>query len=135
MVDFVKREELCKSTDFGITLLGESQSHQENKITYKICQTTAKSNESHPLTKSSDNAAVYRAGDSRSPRGGGARNAPLCIYCPLSGKDEYHWLSSSRDFLQLNLKDSRNVVMKSGKCLNCLHDYFVKDCTFGNNCL
>ena len=24
--------------------------------------------------------------------------------------------------------------MKSGKCLNCLRDHFVKDCTFGNNC-
>ena len=24
--------------------------------------------------------------------------------------------------------------MKSGKCLNCLHDHFVKDSTFGNNC-
>ena len=30
LVDFVKREELCKSTDFGIMLFGESQSHQEN---------------------------------------------------------------------------------------------------------
>ena len=93
LVNFVKREELCKSTDFGIMLLGEPQSHQENKkfdknkATCRVRQTTAKSNESHPLTKSSDSAPVYRAGDSRSPTGGGARNAPLCIYCSLSGKD------------------------------------------------
>ena len=95
---------------------------------------TAKSNESNPLTKSSDSAAVYRAGDSRSPRGGDARNALLCIYYSLSGKDEYHWLSNCRDFLQLNPKDRMDVVMKSGKCLNCLRDHFVKDCTLGNNC-
>ena len=137
LVDFVKREELCKSTDFGIMLLGESQSHQENKkidknkTACRVRQTTAESNESHPLAKSSDSAAVYRAGDSRSPRSGGARNAPLCIYCSLSGKDKYHWLSSCRDFLQLNPKDCRDVVMKSGKYLR---DHFVKDCTFGNNC-
>ena len=24
--------------------------------------------------------------------------------------------------------------MKSGMCLNCLRNHFVKDCTFGNNC-
>ena len=24
--------------------------------------------------------------------------------------------------------------MKSRKCLNCLHDHFVEDCTFDNNC-
>ena len=87
-------------TDFEIMLLGESQSHQENKkfdknkTTCRVRQTTAESNESHPSTKSSCSAAVYRAGDSRSPKGGGARNASLCIYCSLSGKDEYHWLSS-----------------------------------------
>ena len=140
LVDFVKREKLCKSTDFGIMLLGESQSHQENKkfdknkTTCRVRQTTAKSNELHPLAKSSDSAAVYRAGDSRSPRGGGARNAPLSIYCLFSGKGEYHWLSSCRDFLQLNSKDRRDVVMKSEKYLNCLCDNFVKNCTFGNNC-
>ena len=60
LVDFAKREELCKSTDFGIMLLGESQSHQENKkfdknkTTCRVRQTTAKSNESHPLAKSRD---------------------------------------------------------------------------------
>ena len=141
MVDFIKREELCKSTDFGIMLLGESQSHQENKMFHKnnaTCrerQTTAKSNELHPLAKPLDSAAVYRAGDSRRPIRGGARNALLRIYCSLSCNDEYHWLSSCRDFLQLNPKDRRDVVMKSAKCLNCLRDHFVKDCTFGNNCL
>ena len=140
LVNFVKREELCKSTDFGIMLLGERQSHQENKkfdknkATCRVRQTTAKSNESHPLTKSSDSAPVYRAGDSRSPTSGGARNAPLCIYCSLSGKDQHHWLSNCRDFLHLNPKDRRDVVMKSGKCLNCLRDHFVKDCTRDNNC-
>ena len=36
LVDFVKREELCKSTDFGIMLLSESQSHQEIKKFIKI---------------------------------------------------------------------------------------------------
>ena len=105
LVDFVKREELCKSTDFGIMFLGEAQSYHENKkfnknkTTYRVRQTTTKSNESHPLTKSSDSAAVYRAGDSRSPRGAGARNAPLCICCFSSGKDQHHWLSSCKDFL------------------------------------
>ena len=56
------------------------------------------------------------------------RVAPLdkIIYCSLNGKDEYLWLSSCRDFLQLNPKDRRDVVMKSGKCLNCLRDHFVK---------
>ena len=140
LVDFVKREELCKSTDFGIMLLGEPQSHQENKkfdknkATCRVRQTTTKSNESHPLTKLSDSAPVYHAGDSRSPTGDGARNAPLCIHCSLSGKDQHHWLSSCRDFLQFNPKDRRDVVMKSGKCLNCLRDHFVKDCTRDNNC-
>ena len=62
-----------------------------NEPTYqRVRQTTAKSNESHPLAKSSDSAAVYRGGDNQSPRGGGARNAPLCIYCSLRGKDVYH---------------------------------------------
>ena len=96
LVDFIKREELCKSTDFGIMLLGESQSHQENKMfdknnaTCRERQTTAKSNALHPLAKPLDNAAVYRAGDSRSPRCGDARNAPLRNYCSLSCNDEYH---------------------------------------------
>ena len=49
-------------------------------------------------------------------------------------RDEYHWLSSCRDFLQLNPKDLMDVVMKSGKNLNCLRDHFVKDCTRDNNC-
>ena len=57
LVDFVKREELRKSTDFGIMLLGESQSHQKNKkfdknkTRCRVRQTTAKSNESHPFGK------------------------------------------------------------------------------------
>ena len=79
------------------------------------------------MAKLSDGAAVYRAGDSRSPRGGDSGNAPLCISCSLSGVDEYHWLSSCKDFLQLNPKDRREVVMNFGKYLNCLRDHFVKD--------
>ena len=118
----------------SVTEPSENKKFYKNKITCRVRQTTTKSNEPHPLTKSSDSAAVYRAGDSRSPRDDGARNALLCIYCSLSGKDQYHWLSSCRDFLQLNPKDRRDVVMKSGKCLKCLRDHFVKDCTFGNNC-
>ena len=86
------------------------------------------------MAKSSDSAAVYRGGDNQSPRGGGAKNVPLCIYCSLSDKDEYHWMASCKDFLQLNPKNSRDIVIKSGKCLNCLRDQFVKDCMFGNNC-
>ena len=43
---------------------------------------------------------------------------------------EYH----CRNFLQLNPKNRRDVVMNSEECLNCLRDQFVKDCTFGNNC-
>ena len=83
LVEFVKWEELCKSIDFGIILLGKLQSHQENKTfdknrtTCRIRQTTTKSNKLHSLAKSSDSAVVYRAGDSWSSRGGGARNAPL----------------------------------------------------------
>ena len=48
LAEFVRREELCKSTDFGIMLLGEPQSHQENKqfdknkTTCRVRQTTAK---------------------------------------------------------------------------------------------
>ena len=124
LVNFIKREELCESIDFGITLLCKSQSHQENKMfdknntTCRVKQTTAKSKDLHPLVKSSDSAAVYCAGDSRSLRGGGARNAPLCIYCSLSGKDQYHWLLSCRVYLQLDPKDRKVVVVKSGKCLN-----------------
>ena len=70
----------------------------------------------------------------REQRSGGVRNMTRCIYCSLNGKDESHWLSRCRDFLQLNPKDRRDVVIKSGKCLNCLRDHLVKDCTFRNNC-
>ena len=31
LVEFVKCEDLCKSTDLGLMLFGESQRHQENK--------------------------------------------------------------------------------------------------------
>ena len=48
LAEFVKRDELCKSTDFRIMMLGESQSHQENKqfdknkATCRVRQTKAK---------------------------------------------------------------------------------------------
>ena len=99
LIEFVKREELCKSTYFGTMLLVESQTNRKNKkfdknkTTCRVRQTTAKSNESRLLAKSSNSAAFFHAGDSWSPRGG-ARKALLCIYCSLSDKNEHHWLSS-----------------------------------------
>ena len=140
MVEFIKREELCKSTDFGIRLLGESLGYHENEQLHKsksacrVRQTTVRSNELRALSKSSNSDVVSHASDGQEQRSSGARNMRRCINCSLNGKDESHWLSSCRDFLQLNPKDRRDVVIKSGKCLNCLRDHLVKDCTLRNSC-
>ena len=59
---------------------------------------------------------------------------PPCIYCLSQGHEECHCLSKCANYLCLSPAERKEVVVKSGRCLNCLRKHFVKDCGYPNNC-
>ena len=59
---------------------------------------------------------------------------PMCIYCSSKGLVEHHYLSNCSEFLRLVPIDRKDVIVKSGRYLNCLHKHFVKDCFAPNSC-
>ena len=61
---------------------------------------------------------------------------PMCIYCSLKGLVEHHYLSNCSEFLHLTPSDRKDIILKSGWCLNCLRKHFVhvKDCFAPNSC-
>ena len=58
----------------------------------------------------------------------------MCIYCSSKGVVEHHYLSNCSEFLRLTPIDRKDVIVKSGRCLNCLRKHFVKDCFAPNSC-
>ena len=52
----------------------------------------------------------------------------------LLGLVEHHCLSNCSEFLRLTPIDCKDVIVKSGRCLNCLRKHFVKDCFAPNSC-
>ena len=59
---------------------------------------------------------------------------PMCIYCSSKELVEHHYLSNCSEFLRLTSIDRKEVIVKSGRCLNCLRKHFVKDCFAPNSC-
>ena len=58
----------------------------------------------------------------------------MCIYCSSKGLVEHHYLSNCLESLRLTPSDRKDVILKSGRCLNCLRKHFVKDCFAPNSC-
>ena len=59
---------------------------------------------------------------------------PVCIFCCSKGRQERHWLANCRGFLKLAPSERKNVIIKVGRCLNCLRKHLVKNYLFPNKC-
>ena len=57
----------------------------------------------------------------------------MCIYCSSKGLVEHHYLSNCSEFLHLTPIDHKDIIVKSGRCVNCLRKHFVKDCFAPNS--
>ena len=128
LFEFVTEEESYKSTDFGISLLNASselrkfEKHQDkSKNACSVRQTSFKSPNLQRMSYVNDNQKKSLTTDSRPEH-------PMCIYCSSKGLVEYHYLSNWSEFLHLTPIDRKDVIVKSGRCLNCLRKHFVKDC-------
>ena len=128
LFDFITEEESYKSTDFGISLLNASSElrkfekpHDKSKNACPVRQTSVKSPN---LPRRSD----INDKQKKSPTTNSRPEHPMCIYCSSKGLVEHHYLSNCSEFLHLTPIDRKDVIVKSGRCLNCLRKHFVKDC-------
>ena len=134
LFDFITEEESYKSTDFGISLLNASSElrkfekpHDKSKNACPVRQTSVKSPN---LPRRSD----INDKQKKSPTTNSRPEHPMCIYCSSKGLVEHHYLSNCSEFLHLTPIDRKDVIVKSGRCLNCLRKHFVKDCFAPNSC-
>ena len=124
----ITEEESYKSTDFGILLLNASSElrkfekhYDKNKNACPVRQTSFKSFNLQRRSDVNDRQKKSPTTDSRLER-------PMCIYCSSKGLVEHHYLSNCSELLHLTPIDRKDVIVKSGRCLNCLRKHFVKDC-------
>ena len=134
LFEFITEEESYKSTDFGISLLNASSElrkfekpHDKSKNACPVRQTSVKSPN---LPRRSD----INDKKKKSPTTNSRPEHPMCIYCSSKGLVEHHYLSNCSEFLRLTPIDRKDVIVKSGRCLNCLRKHFVKDCFAPNSC-
>ena len=134
LFEFITEEESYKSTDFGISLLNASSElrkfekpHNKSKNACPVRQTSVKSSN---LPRRSD----INDKQKKSPTTNSRPEHPMCIYCSSKGLVEHHYLSNCSEFLRLTPIDRKDVIVKSGRCLNCLRKHFVKDCFAPNSC-
>ena len=134
LFEFITEEESYKSTDFGISLLNASSElrkfekpHDKSKNACPVRQTSFKSPN---LPRRSD----INDKQKKSPTTNSRREHPMCIYCSSKGLVEHHYLSNCSEFLRLTPIDRKDVIVKSGRCFNCLRKHFVKDCFAPNSC-
>ena len=134
LFEFVAEEESNKSTDFGISLLNASSElrkfekhHDKSKNACLVRQTSFKSPNLQRRSDVNDKQKKSLTTDSRTER-------PMCIYCSSKRLVKHHYLSNCSKFLRLTLIDCKDVIFKSGRCLNCLRKHFVKDCFAPNSC-
>ena len=134
LFEFITEEESYKSTDFGISLLNASSElrkfekpHDKSKNACPVRQTSFKSPN---LPRRSD----INDKQKKSPTTNSRPEHPMCIYCSSKGLVEHHYLSNCSEFLRLTPIDRKDVIVKSGRCLNCLRKHFVKDCFAPNSC-
>ena len=135
LVDFVNREEALMSTEFGFMLLGDESEHKRNgdkAPVYRVRQTVASSD----LPSKASSGVSYGRRDYRGPpeRDRYKELDPLCIFCETQGRNVRHVLSKCSDFLKLSVDNRKKVVVESGRCLNCLGNHFLRDCSRPNNC-
>ena len=131
---FITEEESYKLTDFGISLLNASSELRKfekpldkSKNACPVRQTSVKSPN---LPRRSD----INKKQKKSPTTNSRPEHPMCIYCSSKGLVEHHYLSNCSEFLRLTPIDRKDVIVKSGRCLNCLRKHFVKDCFAPNSC-
>ena len=134
LFEFITEEESYKSTDFGISLLNASSElrkfekpHDKSKNACPVRQTSFKSPN---LPRRSD----INDKQKKSPTTNSRPEHPMCIYCSSKGLVEHHYLSNCSEFFRLTPIDRKDVIVKSGRCLNCLRKHFVKDCFAPNRC-
>ena len=134
LFEFITEEESYKSTDFGISLLNASSElrkfekpHDKSKNACPVRQTSVKSPN---LPRRSD----INDKQKKSPTTNSRPEHPMCIYCSSKGLVEHHYVSNCSEFLRLTPIDRKDVIVKSGRCLNCLRKHFVKDCFAPNSC-
>ena len=134
LFEFITEEESYKSTDFGISLLNASSElrkfekpHDKSKKACPVRQTSVKSPN---LPRRSD----INDKQKKSPTTNSRPEHPMCIYCSSKGLVEHHYLSNCSEFLHLTPIDRKDVIVKSGRCFNCLRKHFVKDCFAPNSC-
>ena len=134
LFEFITEDESYKSTDFGISLLNASSElrkiekpHDKSKNACPVRQTSFKSPNLPRRSDINDKQKKSLTTNSR-------REHPMCIYCSLKGLVEHHYLSNCSEFLHLTPIDRKDVIVKSGRCLNCLRKHFVKDCFAPNSC-
>ena len=134
LFEFITEEESYKSTDFGISLLNAlselrkfEKPHDKSKNACPVRQTSVKSPNLQRRSDVNDKQKKSLTTDSQPEH-------PMCIYCFSKGLVEHHYLSNCSEFLRLTPIDRKDVIVKSGRCLNCLRNHFVKDCFAPNSC-
>lgn len=127
---FVSKEEACKSSDFGISLLnddGASVSRRcYKKDSFPVRQTLIKSPTRRPPSPKIRQRPheEEKVAANRSTQ----HNLPRCFFCSSIGVEEHHFLSRCSKFLDLAPAERKEFIFKSNRCFNCLREHLLRDC-------
>ena len=145
-MEFVKREEDSKLSDFSVQLMTDEKSERVTKY-------RDKSGLFHAV-KVKKTSAQVESGNCRTGVGklnGGSfpvkdvcvsdnRNndsvivPPQCFVCRLQNADSCHKVVNCQIFWIMTPSERREIVFKARRCFNCLEKHVVKDCVKNCDC-
>ena len=140
LFEFVLHEKECKSSDFGILLSSDrddvrgAKESLKNKSICPVRQTLVGSPDKSELSLKNSRRRYNNVIANKSDSVEYSTEAPACIFCCSKGRHERYWLANCRGFLELSPSERKNVIIKAGRCLNCLRKHMVKNCLFPNKC-
>ena len=146
LMEFVKREEDSKSSDFSVQLMTDEKSERVTKFSdkssvfpaVKVKKTSAQIENSN-----------YRTGVGKLNRGSfpvkgvcvsDNRNndlvivPPQCFVCRLQNSDSCHKVVNCQTFRRMTPSERKEIVFKARRCFNCLEKHVVKDCVKNCDC-
>ena len=145
-MEFVKREEDSKSSDFSVQLMTDEKSERVTKYNdkssvfpaVKVKKTSAQIENSNCRT----GVGIFNRGSfpvkgvckSDNRNNDSVIVPPQCFVCRLQNADSCHKVVNCQIFRIMILSKRKKIVFKARRCFNCLEKHVVKDCVKNCDC-
>ena len=145
-MEFVKREEDSKSSDFSVQLMTDEKSERVTKYSdkssvfpaVKVKKTLVQIENSNCRTGvgklNGGSFPVKGVCVSENRNNDSVILPPQCFVCRLQNSDSCHKIVNCQTFRRMTPSKRKEIVFKARRCFNCLEKHVVKDCVKNCDC-